>query len=54
MIRGTEHPLYEKMLKELGLFSLEMRIVWGDLIVVFQYLKKVDKQDGEKLYTKDM
>lgn len=46
--------MYEKMLKELGLFSLEMKIVWGDLIVVFQHLKRVDKKDGEKLYTKGM
>lgn len=52
MNRGMEHLLYEKLLKELGLFRLEMRIVWGDFIVVFQYLKKVDKKDGEKLYTK--
>lgn len=54
MIRGRKHLLYEKMLKELGLFSLEMKIIWGDLIVVFQHLKRVDKKDGEKLYTKGM
>lgn len=52
MIRVLEHLCYKEV--ELGLFSLEMRIVWGDLIVVFQYLKRVDKKDGEKFYTKGM
>ena len=49
-IRGLEHLSYEERLRELGLFSLGKRRLWGDIIVAFQYLNGAYKQEGERLF----
>ena len=52
MLRGLEHLSYEERLRKLGLFSLEKRKLWGDLMVAFQYLKGAYKQEWEQLFTR--
>ena len=39
MIRKLEYLSYEDRLKELELFSLEKRRLWGDFVAAFQCLK---------------
>ena len=52
MIRGMEHLSNEDRLRELGLYSLDKRRLWGDLIAAFQYLKGAYKKDGDRLFSR--
>jgi len=52
MIRGLENLSYKDRLRELGLFSLEKRRLWGDLLAAFPYLKGSYRKDGEGLFTR--
>lgn len=46
------HP-YQKMIRELWLFSLEERRLWGDLVTAFQNMKKAHKTDVEWGYIQE-
>ena len=52
MLRGLHHLPCEDRLRELGLFSLEERRLWGDLIAAFQDLKGAYKQRGSQFFTR--
>jgi len=52
MIRELEHLSYKDRLRELGLFSLEKRMLRGDLLAAFQYLKGAYRKEGEGLFTR--
>jgi len=52
VIRGLEHLSYEERLRELWLFSLHKRRHWGELVVAFQYLKRVYKKAAMRLLTR--
>ena len=52
IIQELEHFSYKDRLRELGLFSLEQRRFWGDLIIASQYLKGDCKKEGDRLFSR--
>ncbi|KAK4822223.1 hypothetical protein QYF61_011864 [Mycteria americana] len=52
MIQGLEHLSYKDRLRQLRLFSMEKRRLWGELIAAFQYLKGAYKKNGDKLFSR--
>ena len=47
----VEHLFYKDRLKELELFSLVKRRLWGDMITAFLYLKGGCKREEDKLFS---
>jgi len=52
MIRGLEHCPCKDRLRELGLFSLQKRRLWRNLIATFQYLKGAYRKDEDNVFSK--
>jgi len=52
IMKGIKHLFYEARLTELGLFTLEKRRLWEDLVAVFRYLKGTYKKVGEGLFSR--
>jgi len=52
MVGWTEHFPYKERLRVFGLFSLEKRMLQGDLIAAFQHLKWAQRKDGENFFNK--
>ena len=52
MMKGLEDISYDKGLRELGLFSLKKRRLWGEVIAALKYLKGAYKKAGEGLFTR--
>ena len=49
----VKHLSYEDRLRELGLFTLEKRRLWGDVTAAFQYLKGACRKEGEGLFIRE-
>ena len=50
MIPGMKSLSYEEWLRTLGLYSLEFRRIWGDLIETYRILRGLDRVDVERIF----
>lgn len=50
MIGGLENLSYEEMLRDLGMFGLEKRSLWGDHIAAFHYIKRAYEKNRVTFY----
>jgi len=51
MIKGLDHLSHREMLKQLDLFSLNGRELWGDHTEVFKHMNGAYKQEWNQLFT---
>jgi len=51
-MRLMEHLSCEDRLRDLGLFNLEKRRLWGHPIVAFQFLKWAYRKEGDNIFSK--
>ena len=50
-MQWMEYLLQKDKLREMGLFRLEKRRLWGDLRVTFQHIRGSYRKEGDRLFS---